>query len=84
MDAEEASLDRLFGLGRARAGGSLAAYAGDIGVRSSLDAVARLLEPPTGSVISEPLAFTRGGVEAAAQGSSVQATRHRGRAGGRG
>ncbi len=40
MDAEEASLDRLFGLGRARAGGFLAEHAGAIGVRSSLDVVA--------------------------------------------
>ncbi len=37
------ALDRLFGLGRARAGGFLAEHAGDIGVRSSLDVVARFL-----------------------------------------
>jgi NTE family protein len=43
MDAEEASLDRLFELGRARAGGFLAEHTGDIGVRSSLDIVARFL-----------------------------------------
>ena len=43
MDAEEASLERLFELGRARAGGFLAAHKGDIGVRSSLDLVARFL-----------------------------------------
>ncbi len=64
MDADEASLDRLFGLGHARAGGFLAEHAGDIGVRSSLDVVAGSCEAPTGSTISEPVAFTPGGVEA--------------------
>jgi NTE family protein len=43
MDAEEASLEQLFELGRARAGGFLAEHKGDIGVRSSLDVVARFL-----------------------------------------
>jgi NTE family protein len=43
MDADEASLGRLFELGRARAESFLAEHKGDIGVRSSLDVAARFL-----------------------------------------
>jgi NTE family protein len=43
MDAEEALLDGLFKLGRTRAGGFLAEHKDDIGLRSSLEVVARFL-----------------------------------------